>query len=161
MEDNNQYKILYVDDEDSNLRIFRTGFKREYDITVVNSAQEGLELLRKEKFAIIITDQKMPQMTGTQFLKEVNDLYPNTIRVILTGFSDIGAVIDAINQGNVFKYIPKPWNKAEMKIIIDECLLQYAKSAEQREKIDALQKQIEEKDRMIAKLSAKQSQIIK
>ncbi len=155
MDDNNQYKILYVDDEDSNLRIFRTGFKRQYDITVVNSAQEGLEILKKDKFALVITDQKMPQMTGTQFLKEVNELYPETIRVILTGFSDIGAVIDAINYGNVFKYIPKPWNKANMKEAIDECLSQYIRFAKQREQIDSLQRQIDEKDRIIAELSAR------
>jgi DNA-binding NtrC family response regulator len=155
MDDNNKYKILYVDDEDSNLRIFRTGFKRQFDITAANSAKEGLEILAKEEFAIVITDQKMPQMTGTEFLKEVNELYPDTIRVILTGFSDIGAVIDAINHGNVFKYIPKPWNKADMKEAIDECLSEYDKYATQRTKLNELQKQIDEKDKVIAELSSK------
>jgi response regulator RpfG family c-di-GMP phosphodiesterase len=111
--------ILYVDDEPANLRSFKSVFRREYAIKIAESAAEGKELLRENAFHIIITDQIMPQTTGIEFLESIREEHPEPIRILLTGYSDIEAVIGAINRGGVYRYMSKPWNEAEMRQIIE------------------------------------------
>lgn len=114
-------KILYVDDEQNNLVVFRSSFRRYYDIYTATSASEGLKIIEQNDISIIITDQRMPGMTGIEFLKNLpEDLL--AIRMILTGFSDVSAIIEAINSGKVYRYITKPWNKDELKVTIDNAL---------------------------------------
>ncbi|GAA0893154.1 hypothetical protein GCM10009122_28330 [Fulvivirga kasyanovii] len=114
-------KILYVDDEQNNLIVFRSSFRRYYDIYTATSASEGLKIIDENDISIIITDQRMPGMTGIEFLKNLpEDLL--AIRMILTGFSDVSAIIEAINSGKVYRYITKPWNKDELKVTIDNAL---------------------------------------
>lgn len=117
--------ILYVDDEQDNLTVFNSAFRRDYDVHLALSGREGLEILMKHEIKLIITDQRMPEMTGIQFLEKMIPDYPNCIRMILTGFSDIEAIIQAINTGRVYRYITKPWNKDELKITIDKGLETY------------------------------------
>ena len=114
--------ILYVDDEPENLIAFKAVFRRVYDIKTVNSAQEGLDILEIEEFDIVISDQRMPKMTGVEFFEIIQSKYPESIRMVLTGYSDMNAIIDAINKGKVFHYITKPWNAEELKIIINNAL---------------------------------------
>lgn len=111
-------KILYVDDEVNNLTAFKATFRREFDISIAESAMEGLDFLGQNEVNIIITDQRMPNMTGIEFLEEVLRINPEPIRMLLTGYSDINAVIDAINKGQVYRYISKPWNEKEFRITI-------------------------------------------
>jgi two-component system sensor histidine kinase/response regulator len=121
MEENNKPKILYVDDEENNLLVFKSSFRRYYDIYVSKSGAEGIEILKEHDIAVIITDQRMPGMTGVEFLKQLpQDLL--AIRMVLTGFTDVAAIIDAINSGKVYRYITKPWDKNELKITIDNAL---------------------------------------
>ncbi|MDW7695398.1 response regulator [Flammeovirgaceae bacterium SG7u.111] len=117
-----KYNILYVDDEESNLRIFRAAFKQYYNIFLAVNAAEGLEVLQKNEIHLIITDQRMPKMTGVEFLEKVIDDYPDPIRIILTGFSDIEDIIRALNKCSIYRYIVKPWNREEMKLTIDKAL---------------------------------------
>ena len=113
--------ILYVDDEEDNLFVFKSAFRRDYNIFTALSGVEGLEIFKKEKISVIITDQRMPHMTGTQFLQQIPE-DTMSIRMIMTGYSDVEAVIDAINTGKVYRYITKPWDKDELKVTIDNAL---------------------------------------
>jgi class 3 adenylate cyclase len=113
------FTILYVDDEEHNLLSFHAAFRREYEIFTAASGEGGLDIIRKNNIDLIITDQRMPQMTGIQFLHKTLQEYPDTIRMILTGFSDVEAVIGAINTGHVFRYIMKPWNENELRMTIE------------------------------------------
>lgn len=97
------FKILYVDDEEHNLISFKAVFRREYEIFAATSGEEGLEIIRQNNIDLIITDQRMPRMTGIQFLERILPEFPDTIRMILTGFSDVEAIIGAINTGRVFR----------------------------------------------------------
>lgn len=121
MEENTKPKILYVDDEENNLLVFKSSFRRYYDIYVATSGAGGMEILKEHDIAVIITDQRMPGMTGVEFLKQLpSNLL--AIRMVLTGFTDVAAIIDAINSGKVYRYITKPWDKDELKVTIDNAL---------------------------------------
>lgn len=114
-------KVLYIDDEDNNLLVFRSSFRRYFDIYTASTGAEALQIIQEHDIAVIITDQRMPGMTGIEFLKQLpEDLL--AIRMILTGYSDVAAVIDAINTGKVYRYITKPWNRDELKITIDNAI---------------------------------------
>ncbi len=119
--DNHEFNILYVDDEENNLTSFRAALRRYYNIFTALSGAEGMEIFAKHDIHIIVTDQRMPNMTGVQFLQHLPD-EPDNIRMILTGFSDIEAIIEAINTGKVYRYITKPWDKDDLKITIDNAL---------------------------------------
>ena len=110
--------VLYVDDEVNNLTGFKATFRRDFKISTAESGEEALEILEKEKIHIIITDQRMPKMTGIELLEKVLVKYPDPIRILLTGYADIQAVIDAINKGQVYKYVTKPWDEQELRLTI-------------------------------------------
>jgi serine phosphatase RsbU (regulator of sigma subunit) len=132
------HPILYLDDEKDNLIVFNSAFRREYEVHLAGSGKEGMEILKKHEIEVIITDQRMPEMTGIQFLEKIITDYPNCIRMILTGFSDIEAIIQAINTGRVYRYITKPWNKEELKINIDKAIETYQLRSQNRKLIDDL-----------------------
>ncbi|WP_109831034.1 response regulator [Reichenbachiella versicolor] len=125
VKDKKKYTILYVDDEESNLRIFRMAFKREYHVLTAMGGKEAIEILRQNDVQCLITDQKMPEMTGTELLERVLPEFPDVIRMILTGFADIEAIVKAVNKCGIYKYITKPWDKGEMKLTIDKALEAY------------------------------------
>ncbi|MBX2843360.1 MAG: response regulator [Flammeovirgaceae bacterium] len=120
-----KYNILYLDDEESNLRIFRAAFKQFFKIFIAKSGMEGLEVLKENEIHLIITDQRMPKMTGVEFLEKILHEYPEPVRIILTGFSDIEDIIRALNKCGIYRYIVKPWNREEMKLTIDKALETY------------------------------------
>lgn len=107
--------VLYVDDEEHNLKSFKASFRRDFNIHIALSGKEGLEILKKEEIHVILTDQRMPEMTGIEFLIEANKINPEPIRILVTGYSDINAVIDSINKGEIYRYISKPWKEDELK----------------------------------------------
>jgi serine phosphatase RsbU (regulator of sigma subunit) len=130
-----KYRILYVDDEIDNLIIFKAAFRRYYEVFTSTSAREGMEILKNQDIQVLITDQRMPEITGVEFLENVIPDYPETIRMILTGFSDVEAIIQAINKGRVYQYITKPWDTDELKITIDNALESYRLKNENRQLI--------------------------
>jgi class 3 adenylate cyclase len=144
-----QYKILYVDDEEHNLVAFKATFRRDYTIFTAKSAKEGLDILKMEKICLIITDQRMPEMTGIQFLEKIIPEYPDIIRIILTGFSDVEAIIEAINTGRVFRYITKPWDEKELKMTIDNAIQLYALQQMNTDILEELQQKINEQERTL------------
>lgn len=113
-----RHNILIVDDEVANLRLLRRVLGKEYDVLEATSGQEGLELLKKNAVSLIITDQRMPAMTGVQMLEQSLPVNPDAIKILLTGYTDVQALIDAINAGHVYKYIPKPWDADELKLTV-------------------------------------------
>jgi response regulator RpfG family c-di-GMP phosphodiesterase len=110
--------VLYVDDEQTNLFSFKASFRRDFKVFTAISGQEGIEIVEKENIHIIVSDQRMPGMTGIEMLQKIKEKHPEPIRILLTGYADITAVIDAINQGEVYRYVTKPWNTTELKTII-------------------------------------------
>ncbi len=127
-------KILYVDDEEENLMVFKSSFRRNYQVSIAHSVTEANALLTDQSFDIIISDQRMPDTTGVEFLKSLPD-EPENIRMILTGYSDMEAIIDAMNSGKIYKYITKPWDQSELQGILDIALKTKIKKLDDQQKI--------------------------
>jgi DNA-binding NtrC family response regulator len=132
------FGVLYVDDEINNLNSFKAAFRRDFDIYTAQSAHEGRKILDLYEIGVIITDQRMPGMTGIEFLESILTVYPDTIRILLTGFSDMNAVMDAINRGQVYKYLVKPWQNDELKLYIQNALEIYHLRRENKELVRKL-----------------------
>ena len=122
MNENQKYTILYVDDEESNLRIFKNTFRRQYNILTAISGEQGLKLLEEEKVDLILTDQRMPGMSGVDFLKKAMVKFPELNRILVTAYSDYDILREAVNDLNIFQYVEKPWNEDDIKITIDGAL---------------------------------------
>lgn len=115
-------KLLIVDDEENILHSLRRLFRREpYEVLLAHSAQEGLDILNTEKISVILSDQRMPGMVGSEFFKIVKKTYPNTIRIIMSGYTELDSITSAINDGAVYKFLLKPWD--------DEKLLNHIREA--------------------------------
>lgn len=129
----NKINILYVDDELNNLVSFKAVFRIKYNVLTAISGEEAINVLRKNQVNIIITDQRMPQMTGVEFLETILDEFPDPIRILLTGYADMNAVIDAINKGKIFHYLTKPWNEEELDMAITRAYEVYKQRLEEKE----------------------------
>jgi response regulator RpfG family c-di-GMP phosphodiesterase len=125
--------ILYIDDEIHNLNAFKASFRRLYNVVTAGSAEDAEKLLAEQEFHIIISDQRMPKTTGIEFFESILERYPEPIRMLLTGYADINAVVDAINKGQVYKYFSKPWNEEELKHNIEKAYEVYALRKENKE----------------------------
>ncbi|MBC7744071.1 MAG: response regulator [Flavobacterium sp.] len=122
--------LLYVDDEENNLMSFKATFRLKYNVIIAISASAGMKLLEKHPVEIIITDQRMPVMTGIEFLEKVLEKYPDPIRILLTGYTDLNAVIDAVNKGKIYHYLSKPWKEEELDAAIQNAYEAYHKNLE-------------------------------
>lgn len=109
------YKLLFVDDEMPNLRLLERLFCKDYSCLTAQSGAEAIKLLEQHEVAIVITDQRMPHMTGLELLKQTADLRPHMVRVLLTGYMDVEALVEALNCGLVSMYLSKPWNNEDLK----------------------------------------------
>ncbi|MSP60247.1 MAG: sigma-54-dependent Fis family transcriptional regulator [Myxococcales bacterium] len=117
-----QFPILVVDDEPDNLDAFRFNFKRVFRIHTAGGGDEALGLLKAHDVAVIVTDQRMPRMSGLEFLKAARSLRPDAVGIILTAFTDVDVLIEAINLGHVYRYITKPWDAKEVKGILGQAI---------------------------------------
>lgn len=117
--------ILYVDDEENNLISFKATFRLKYNVITAVSGDEAMKIVQSTPIQIIITDQRMPNMTGVQFLEKVLETHPEPMRILLTGYADMGAVVDAVNKGKIFHYLAKPWNEAELTDSIERAYQVY------------------------------------
>ncbi|MBK7009165.1 MAG: histidine kinase [Saprospiraceae bacterium] len=120
------YTILYLDDEADNLAAFHAVFRRHYKVLTAGTAEEAISLLNDHPIQLVISDQRMPGTSGVEFLTMLSEQHPKIIRMILTGYSDMQATIDAINKGKIYYYITKPWKFEELKLIIDNALDAFA-----------------------------------
>lgn len=125
--------ILYVDDEENNLFSFKATFRIKYNVLTALSGDGALAILQKTLVHIIVTDQRMPEMTGVEFLEKVLEKYPDPMRVLLTGYADMDAVVDAVNKGKIFHYLAKPWDEDELDLTIQSAYAKYLERAQLKE----------------------------
>src|SRR5690349_10725097 len=111
--DPKRYPILIVDDEQDNLDAFRFNFRKTLDILTATSGAEALAVLAEHEVAVIVTDQRMPKMTGLELLREARQIQPAAVGIILTAFTDVDVLIEAINLGQIYRYVTKPWDAKE------------------------------------------------
>jgi len=146
--------LLFVDDEVNIIAALKRVFRKTgYEIHTASSGEEGLDILKQHPVDLVISDQRMPGMTGVEFLKRVKELYPDTLRIVLSGYSEVGTITSAINEGEVFRFVSKPWNDEELKQTIEHSLEQYKlrtqnallleKVKEQNEKLRLLNEDLE------------------
>jgi len=110
--------ILIVDDERDNLDALRRLLRNQYDVVAVDSAFEALKELQRRSFHVIVSDQRMPEMTGVELLEKAKTIRPASTRILLTGYTDIESVIGAINRGNIYRYVAKPWDPEELRLTL-------------------------------------------
>src|SRR5919112_1337524 len=127
------FKILIVDDEPANLRLLERLFRRDYAVVAAPSGEEALRLLEQHDVALLITDQRMPGMTGIELLKRTAPLRPHMVRIILTGYTDTEALVEAINCGQVYRYVAKPWNNEDLRLTAARALEHYEANRGQHE----------------------------
>jgi CheY-like chemotaxis protein len=126
MERRKKPKMLVVDDEPDNLDLLYRTFRRDFRVFKADSGINALEVLAQEgEVAVIISDQRMPEMKGTEFLSQTVPQFPDTVRIILTGFTDVEDLVEAINSGQVYKYITKPWDPNELKVVVERAAETY------------------------------------
>ena len=119
------YKIMIVDDEPANLRTLLRLFRQEYQVITAESGAEALTLLQQHDVALMISDQRMPQMTGIELMKKAVEVRPQMVKILLTGYTDIGALIESINSGLVYRYLTKPWNNDDLQLTVARALEHY------------------------------------
>lgn len=120
-----KYRLLIVDDEEDNLALLYRTLRSKYEVVKAKSAIEALEILKTETFDCILSDHKMPIMDGVEFLKRVYDIQPNTMRLLVTAYSDVKILIDAINYAKIYRYIKKPYNPEELLMVVESALETY------------------------------------
>jgi len=146
--------ILYVDDEEFNLTSFKATFRPFYTVHTAVSASDGTAILNQHPIELIITDQRMPGVTGVEFLEHVRAVHPKPIRMVLTGFADIEAIIDSINKGGVYRYITKPWEEDDLKMVIDGAIETYRLRGENSRLLEHLARYNDELERTVAERTA-------
>src|SRR6185503_15383887 len=119
------YKLLIVDDEMPNIRLLERLFQHDYHCLTASSGEDAMSLLDQHEVAVIITDQRMPQMTGIELLKKSADRRPHMVRILLTGYTDLEALVEAVNCGLVYMYVSKPWNNDELKLRVSRAVEHY------------------------------------
>ena len=149
-----RHTILIVDDEQDILDSVRDLLRMDFKVVTTTSAAHAIELMKAQEFQLVMTDQRMPNMTGVEFLKNVRGEYPDAIRLLFTGYADIQAVIDAINQGNVYRYITKPWDPNELASIIREACERFDMIVERRQLLKQLEQKNAELEKAISDLKA-------
>jgi two-component system NtrC family sensor kinase len=135
-----QIKILCVDDERNVLRALERIFlDDDYEIVLAGSGDEGLKMMEESgPFQVVISDYRMPVMNGVEFLKGVYDRWPQTVRIVLSGYADASAIVAAINEGHIYRFIPKPWNDDELRVTIQNCLERYFLQKKNHELLEQL-----------------------
>ena len=130
--------VLYIDDEPVYLIAFRASFRRAYNIFTAGSAMEAMAILKKENIQVIISDNRMPDISGIDFFKSILDQYKYTVRILLTAYRDLQDAIDAINSAHVHKFITKPWDETEMKTVIMQAYDKYLKDKQEQSNLEIL-----------------------
>ena len=120
-----KYNILLVDDEEDNLALLYRTLRGAYNLEKTTSPLHALEILKEKHFELVISDHKMPEMDGVEFLKHVQVHYPSTMRILLTAYSDANILIDAINYAKIYRYVKKPFNPEELQLIVSSALEYY------------------------------------
>jgi signal transduction histidine kinase len=145
-----KHSLLVVDDEPDLVQSVQDLLRREYRVLTATRAREGLQILEREKVHIVMTDQRMPEMTGVEFLRRLRDAYPDTVRLLFTAYSDLKTVTEAVNQGNVYRYLTKPWDAEDLRAVLRQAAEHYDLIAERKRLLAELQ----EKNRQLESANA-------
>ena len=132
MAEQSKHPILVVDDEPEILQSLRGLLRMEFEVHTAQNGFEALKILQRQPIHVVMSDQRMPEMTGVQFLSQVQGECPEAIRIVFTGYADIKAVIDAINQGHIFRYITKPWEPDELRAVLHQACEEYEQCVERK-----------------------------
>jgi two-component system response regulator HupR/HoxA len=137
--DYRQFPILIVDDEPDILRSFRFNYGEEFELLTVESGAAGLEILQTLHPAVIVADQRMPEMNGTEFLKRSMAIWPDAVRIVLTGYTDMDALVDAVNSSQIYRYVTKPWDTDEMRMTLKRAIEVFDLATENERLVGELQ----------------------
>lgn len=151
---NDRKVLLVIDDEKEVTRSLRRLFRKQYEVHCATSAEEAMEILDHQMVHVVISDQRMPGRKGTEFFEELKKSHPNTVRMILTGYSDLDAVVDAINKGRVYQYVTKPWEPEELSAIVHDAFERYQLKAENAQLLEDLKQSNEKLERRVIKKTA-------
>ncbi len=133
-----RFPVLYVDDEPENLRIFELGFRRQFEVLTAESGEAGLQMLEEHPVAVVLSDHRMPGMSGTEFLSRVRETDPRTVRMLVTAYGDAETLGAAINDGSIYRYVPKPWQPDDLNVAIRRAIELYALDREREQLIREL-----------------------
>jgi response regulator RpfG family c-di-GMP phosphodiesterase len=150
------YSVLVVDDEVSNLNALRRTLRDEYNVFSATSGEDALAIMEQNDIALIIADHRMPGMTGIELLEKALQMYPNTIRVILTSYSDRKLLMDAINTTHAHGFLDKPWEPEEITSIVGKWIASYTRE----QQIDNLQRRLEEARKAIAETNQRHDTVV-
>ena len=131
--DYREYPILFVDDEVENTRIFELTFRRDYNIRVARSGEEALQVLTANPAAVVLSDHRMDGMSGVELLGKIREVDPKTVRILVTAYGDASTLGEAINNGWIYRYLPKPWTPDEMRLVIRNAIEHYALDREREQ----------------------------
>lgn len=145
----NKIRVLYVDDEVNNLLAFKASFRRVYEIFTATSAAEGMNILNENVVHVIIADQRMPQSTGVEFFNILRNAFPDPMRILMTGYTDVESVIDSINKGMIYRFIKKPWNELELTTAIANAHEIFVTREQLKNKVLELEKSNDELNRFV------------
>ena len=131
--------MIVVDDEPDQLQAFRLNFRRDFDLKLASSGAEALALLEQDEASVLLTDQRMPGMTGVELLERAKEIRPDTVRMVVTAFKDASSILDAVNKGDVYRYVVKPWNADELRITIQRAVERFELVKENQRLVEQLQ----------------------
>ncbi len=137
--------ILIVDDEVEILRILKKTLEDDYHVLTANRAKEAIEQMHAG-VAVVLSDQRMPEMSGSELFRHLRQHYPDTVRVVMTGYSDMNALIDSVNQGEIFRYLAKPWEMETLLTTMQQAAERHARNVEVRRMADELERARKELD---------------
>jgi signal transduction histidine kinase len=150
---NSKNTVLYVDDEENNLVPFRAYFRKKYAVHTATNAEDAFAILAANNIHIIITDQRMPNMNGIEFLEKTIERYPDALRLLITAYSELDIVIEAINRGQISKFLQKPWDWEKLTLAIENCALTYNANHLLKQKNQELQKTNDELNKFVYSIS--------
>lgn len=147
-----RHTLLVVDDEPDVCDSVQDLLRRDFRVLKAHNAEEGVRLLQEQEVHLIMTDQRMPQISGVELLSRVRLRYPRAIRILFTGYADLDSVIAAINQGHIFQFIKKPWQPEELQRAVREAAAEYDRLVAQAEELEQLRAQVQALQQRLAAL---------
>ncbi len=147
-----KHTLLVVDDEPDVADSVRDLLRREFNVLCAKSAEEGIQLMQNNEVQIIMTDQRMPKITGVELLAKIRQRYPHAVRMLFTGYADLDSIIAAINQGHVYGFLKKPWQPEELEAVVREAAAEYDRLVDHAERLHAVQTELEHLRERVAAL---------
>jgi response regulator RpfG family c-di-GMP phosphodiesterase len=149
-----KHTLLVVDDEPDVGDSVYDLLRREFNVLKARSAQEGIALMQEHEVHIIMTDQRMPQITGVELLSKIRQRHPRAVRMLFTGYADLESVIAAINQGHVFQFVKKPWRPEDLEVAVREAAAEYDRLVDQAEEVHRLRTELAQLHARVTALEA-------